>query len=121
MYTTTEHVALLSIISEVHDAFNASESPPQWDTVFNHMQAEFYLTGGAWTSSALHGHFVDLYSAFKQTIHQLSLPGSAKKSPSVCVQGNPDVEEYLDTLNNLLQSNTKSTTLRSGGTMMQWR
>jgi len=34
-YTTTEHVALLSIISEVPDAFNASESLLQWEAVFN--------------------------------------------------------------------------------------
>jgi hypothetical protein len=71
------------------------------------MVEEFYLTGGAWTSSVLHGHFVDQYSAFKQAICQLSFSGSAKKRPSACIQGNPDVEEYLDTINNLLQSGSK--------------
>ncbi len=33
-YGTAEHVALLSIISEVPDSFNASESSPQWEAVF---------------------------------------------------------------------------------------
>jgi hypothetical protein len=102
-YSTTEHVALLSIISEVPDSFNASESYPQWEAVFKHMQVEFYLTRGGRTSTALHGHFVDLYSAFKQAVCLLSLLGSGKKTPSVYVQGDPLVEEYLDALDNLLQ------------------
>jgi len=29
-YSSVEHVALLSIISQVPDAFNCSESSPQW-------------------------------------------------------------------------------------------
>jgi hypothetical protein len=33
-YSATEHAALLPIISEVPDAFNASESSPQWQAVY---------------------------------------------------------------------------------------
>jgi hypothetical protein len=55
---TTEHVALLSIISEVPDSFNASESSPQWEAVFKAMVEQFYLNKSVWSSSALHGHFL---------------------------------------------------------------
>jgi hypothetical protein len=70
-YTSMEHEALLSIISEVPDASNASESSSQREAVYKQMVAEFYLSGSAQTSSALHGHFVDLYGAFKQVICNL--------------------------------------------------
>jgi hypothetical protein len=36
---------LLSIISQVPDAFNCSESSPQWEEVFKRMIAEFYQSG----------------------------------------------------------------------------
>jgi hypothetical protein len=32
-YSAVEHVALLSMISQVPDAFNCSESSPQWEEV----------------------------------------------------------------------------------------
>jgi hypothetical protein len=104
-YGTAEHVALLSIISEVPDSFNASES--QWEAVFKAMVEQFYLNKLVWSSSALHGHFVDMYSAFKQAIRQLSLSPYNKKAPTLFVHGDPEVEEYLDKLDNLLQSGTK--------------
>jgi hypothetical protein len=37
------------------------------------MTSEFYQSGGTWLSSALHGHFVDLYGAFKLGIRNLSV------------------------------------------------
>jgi hypothetical protein len=114
-YGTAEHVALLSIISEVPDSFNASESSPQWEAVFKAMVDQFYLNKLVWSSSAPHGHFPEMYSAFKQAIHQLSLSPYNKKSPSVYVHGDPEVEEYLDELDNLLQSGTKNFFQRSGG------
>jgi len=106
-YGTTEHVALLSVISELPDSFNASESSPQWEAVFKAMVEQFYLNKSVRSSSALHGHFVDMYSAFKQAIRQLSLSPNNKKAPTVYVHGDPEVEEYLDELDNLLQSGTK--------------
>jgi hypothetical protein len=72
-YSTTEHVALLSIMTDTPDSFNALESSPQWEAVFKGMMEQFYLNKSAQTSSALHGHFVDMYSTFKQAIRQLSL------------------------------------------------
>jgi hypothetical protein len=107
-YSRTEHVALLSIIADTPDSFNASESSPQWEAVFKAMVEQFYLNKSVRTSSALHGYFVDMYSAFKQAICQLSLSPYDKKSPSVYVHGDPEVEAYLDQLDNLLQSCTKN-------------
>jgi hypothetical protein len=116
-YGTAEHVAQLSIISEVPDSFNASESSPQWEAVFKAMVEQFYLNKSVRSSSALHGHFVDMYSAFKQAIRQLSLSLYNTKSPSVYVHGEPEVEEYLDQLDNLLQSGTNFFFQRTGGAM----
>ncbi len=39
-YSAVEHIALLSIISEVPDALNAGESSPQWVAVYNRMVEE---------------------------------------------------------------------------------
>jgi hypothetical protein len=94
-YSTTEHVALLSIMCDVPDSFNALESSPQWEAVFKWMQEQYYLNKSAQTSSALHGHFVDMYSAFRQVIRQLSLSGYDKKPPSVYVHGDPEVRSGL--------------------------
>jgi len=107
VYSRTEHVALLSIMTDTPDSFNALERSPQWEAVFKAMVEQFYLKKSAWTSSALHGHFVDMYSTFKQAIHQLSMSPYNKKSPSVYLHGDPEVEAYLDELDNLLQSGVK--------------
>jgi hypothetical protein len=106
-YSTAEHVALLSIIADTPDSFNASESSPQWEAVFKAMVEQFYLNKLVWSSSAPHGHFPEMYSAFKQAIHQLSLSPYDKKLPSAYVHGDPEVEDYLDQLDNLLQSGFK--------------
>jgi S-formylglutathione hydrolase FrmB len=89
----------------VPDAFMASESSPQWEAVvYKRMVAEYYLSGNIRLHGALHGHFVDLYTAFKLAICNLSLSGYSKKRPTSYERGNYDVEDYLDALNNLLQS-----------------
>jgi hypothetical protein len=41
--SAVEHVALLSIIFEVPDAFNAGESSPQWATVYKKWSRSFIL------------------------------------------------------------------------------
>ena len=64
-YSSVEHVALLSIMSQVPDSFNCSESSPQWEEVYKRMIGEFYQAATPRLSSALHGHFVDLYGSFK--------------------------------------------------------
>jgi hypothetical protein len=72
-YSAVEHVALLSVISQVSDAFNCSESSPQREEVYSRMCTEYYQSGGIRLSGALHGHFVDLYSSFKLGIRHLSV------------------------------------------------
>jgi hypothetical protein len=63
-YSAVEHIALSPIISEAPDAFNAGESSPQWVAVYNRMVEEYYNSGNVRQSTALHGHFVEFYSAF---------------------------------------------------------
>jgi len=51
-----EHEAFLSIISDIPDAFYASESLPQWETGCKWMVTQFYQTGTARLSGTLNGH-----------------------------------------------------------------
>jgi hypothetical protein len=95
-YSLVEHVALLSIMSQVPDSFNCSESSPQWEEVYKRMIAKFYQSGPTRLSSALHGHFVDLYSAFKLGIRNLSLVDKEKKCPLEYKAGDDDLVEYVD-------------------------
>ncbi len=44
-YSAVKHVTLLSIISEVPDAFNTGQSSPQWVAVYKRMIKEFYNSG----------------------------------------------------------------------------
>jgi len=101
-YSSVEHVALLSIMSQVPDAFNCSESSPQWEEVYKRMIAEFYQSGPTWLSGALHGHFVDLYSAFKVGIRNVSVVDNEKKCPVEYKAGDDAMTEYMEALNNLL-------------------
>jgi len=39
-YSSVEHVALLSIMSQVPDSFNCSESSPQWEEVYKRKNTE---------------------------------------------------------------------------------
>jgi len=80
-YSSVEHVALLSIISQVPDSFNFSKSSPQWEEVYKRMIAEFYQSGPTRLSGALYGHFLDLYGAFKVGIRNLSVLDREKKCP----------------------------------------
>jgi hypothetical protein len=45
------------------------------------MISEFHQSGGTGLSSALHGHFVDSYGAFKLGIRKLSVLNKEKKCP----------------------------------------
>jgi hypothetical protein len=106
-YSSVEHVALLSIMSQVPDSFNCSESPPQWEEVYKRMITEFYQSSPTRLSGALHGHFVDLYSAFKLGIRNLSVVDKEKKCPLEYKAGDDDLVEYVEALNNLLCSDAK--------------
>ncbi len=50
----------------------ASESPPHCQAVYKQLAGEYYNFGNFQLSSTLHAHFVDLYSAFKLGIQNLS-------------------------------------------------
>ncbi len=101
-YSAVEHIALLSIISEVPDALNAGESSPQWVAVYNRMVKEYYNSGNVQQSSTLHGHFVEFYIALKLGTRNLSLNDRMKKCPSVYEKGNVAVDEYLAALTQLI-------------------
>jgi len=102
-YSSVEHVVLSSIMSQVPDAFNCSDSSPQWDQVYKRMIAEFYQAAAPLLSSALHGHFVDLYGSFKLGIRNLSQVDTKAKCP---VEYNACME-YVEALNNLLSLDSK--------------
>jgi uncharacterized protein YqeY len=106
-YSAVEHVALLSVMSQVAEAFNCSESSPQWEEVYCRMCTEYYQSGCIWLSGALHGHFVDLYSSFKLGIRHLSVQDTEKKCPIIYTKGDDCCNEYVEALKNLLGSDVK--------------
>jgi hypothetical protein len=106
-YSSVEHVALLSIMSQVPDAFNCSESSPQWDQVYQRMIAKFYQAAAPRLSSALHGHFVDLYGSFKLAIRNLSQVDTKSKCPVEYKVEDVACMEYVEALNNLLSLDSK--------------
>jgi hypothetical protein len=71
------------------------------------MIAEFYHSGPRRLSGALHGHFVDLYSAFKVGIGNLSVVDKERKCPVEYKAGDETVAEYVEALSNLLCSDAK--------------
>jgi hypothetical protein len=106
-YSSVEHVALLSIMSQVPNAFNCSKSSPQWDQVYQRMIAEFYQAAAPRLSSALHGHFVDLYGSFKLGIRNLSQVDTKPKCPVEYKVEDDACMEYVEALNNLLSLDLK--------------
>jgi hypothetical protein len=109
---SVEDVALLSMISQVPDMFNCSESSPQREEVYSWMCTKYYQSGGIRLSSALHGHFVDLYSSFKLGIRHLSVEDKDKKYLAVYTKGDDCCDEYVEALNNLLESDAKKYNLK---------
>jgi hypothetical protein len=106
-YSSLEHVVLLSIMSQVPDLFNCSESSPQWEKVYKRMIAEFYQAAAPRLSSALHGHFVDLYGSFKLGMRNLSQVDTKLKCPVEYKVEDEACMEYMEELNNLLSSDSK--------------
>jgi len=88
---------------------NCSESSPQWEDMHNRMCTEYYQSRSICLSSALHGHFVDLYGSFKLGIRHLSVEDKEKKCPVDFVEGDVSVDEYVESLNNLLCSMLRNT------------
>jgi hypothetical protein len=76
------------------------------------MIAKFYQSSPTRLSGALHGHFVDLYSAFKVRIRNLSVVDKEKKCPVEYTAGDDAVTEYVEALNNLLCLEAKKYNLK---------
>ena len=106
-YSADEHLALLTVMVTVKGSFNVSESSPLWTSVYKQMCQDYYATTSPRLSSALHGHFIDLYSGFKLGIRNLSLMDKSKKCPNTFEKGVPSVDEYVVSLLNLLTSDAK--------------
>jgi hypothetical protein len=84
-YSTTEHVALLSIMTNVPDSFNALESSPQWEAVFKLMMEQFYLNKSAGTSSTLHGFLLTCIVHTNRQFISCLCPAMIKKT-SLCLR-----------------------------------
>jgi hypothetical protein len=109
-YSTEEHSALLKLLMCEPNSFNSSESSPEWRKVHKDMVENYYLQLGVVprASSTLHSHFMELYSAFKQGVRSLSLVPGAPKCPSSVSEGDEEaVGFYVQTLSQLLVSDTK--------------
>jgi hypothetical protein len=108
-YSASEHLAMLSIIADEKNSFNVSEGSMQWATVYKRMIAEYYTPLGMTSrqSTALQTHFIELYSAFKQGIRNLSLEGISLRCPTVYVKGDDAVDNYLESLHKILTSDRK--------------
>jgi hypothetical protein len=71
------------------------------------MIAEFYQAAAPRLSSALHGHFVDLYGSFKLGIRNLSQVDTKLKCPVEYKVEDDACMEYVEALNNLLSLDLK--------------
>jgi hypothetical protein len=85
--------------------------------VYKRMISEFYQSGGTWLSSALHGHFVDLYGAFKLAIRNLTALDKEKKCLRIIRKG------MVPVMSKWRQSTidwcwTENTNPKSGGSRM---
>ncbi len=101
---------MLAFMKEVQDSFNSSESSDEWTLVYGKMVEHYYVPNGATPRlmSMLHGHFVDMYSAFKQGIRALSLIDNAPlKCPTLMVEGDDYIDSNLDALLQQMLSNSK--------------
>ncbi len=84
-YSAAEHQALLALLQAMPTAFNGGESAPEWkEEIYKKMVDGFYRDLGVVPrqSVTLYGHFIELYSAFKQAIRALSTTKGAAKCPS---------------------------------------
>jgi len=120
-YSVDEHIAVLSLMLSEPDAFNASESSTEWRNLYQELCQNYYIPGGhgGRLSSALHGHIVELYGAFKKGVRNLSLiPGSPKCPTSYFEATDSEISDYVDSLFSLIVSDKKSTCRGTGGVLM---
>jgi hypothetical protein len=99
-YSAEEHVYLLSGMKTITDSFNASESSPEWKSLYKLMVEQYYKTYGynVRPSSKLQSHFVDMYSAFKNGIRGLSVVVGAPKCPIKFDNDAGEVEDFVNAL-----------------------
>jgi len=116
-YSAAEHLALLSILSDVPDSFNSSESSDEWRKVYSLMVAEYYTVVGVQPrqSTTLQSHFVELYGGLKQGIRELSLNVGAPKCPLKFDINNVDLQLYITKLFEFIVSNPKNAVQLNGG------
>jgi hypothetical protein len=74
-----------------------TRSPGWKEHVYKKMVEGFYLDLGVVPrqSVTLYGHFVELYSAFKQAIWVLSMTKGAAKCPSKYIIGEPSTDMFI--------------------------
>jgi hypothetical protein len=99
-YSAEEHVYLFSGMKTITNSFNASESSPEWKSLYKLMVEQYYKIYGynVRPSSMLQSHFVDMYSAFKNGIRELSVVVSA---PKCLIKFDNDASEVEDFVNAL--------------------
>jgi hypothetical protein len=82
----------------IPNSFNASESSPEWKSLYKLMVEQYYNLNPHFYSSRpsmmLQSHFVDLYGAFKSGIRGLSLVAGAPACPTKYNDGEIEVEDY---------------------------
>jgi len=121
VYSVDEHIAVLLLMLSEPDSFNASESSTEWRNVYQELCQNYYIPGGhgGRLSSALHGHIVELYGAFKKGVWNLSLtPGTPKCPTSYFEATDSEISDYVDSLFSLIVSDKKSTCRGTGGVLM---
>ena len=81
-YSAEDHIYLLSGMKTITDSFNATESSPEWKSLYKLMVEQYYKINGynMRPSSMLQSHFVDMYSAFKNGIRISSLASTKVKN-----------------------------------------
>jgi hypothetical protein len=88
-------------------ALNASESSEEWRELHKQMCDSYYLPTGnnPRSSVTLHGHLVEMYSAFKKAIQNLSLTAGAPKCPiSFVAAEDENIKQYVAWLLNEVTS-----------------
>jgi len=99
-YSSKEHVFILKVVQLISNAFNSGEGSDEWKKVHQEMIISYYQPMKRLRdSSPLHGHFVELYSAFKQGVHTLSVLPNAPKCPTAMTPESIDeCEVYITSL-----------------------
>jgi len=96
----------LKVVQSIPNAFNSGEGSDEWKKVHQEMIISYYQPMKRLRdSSPLHGHFVELYSAFKQGVHTLSILPNAPKCPTgITPESIDECEAHITSLLDILLS-----------------